>query len=401
MNNIKQLREARNEHARQARNLMDNNPGKMWSPAHQSAYDSHIESIERLDGEITATERSRAGHADVTVQDAIDTAYRERRAPPRDELTNAFIRQGESGFTADQKLAIRNTMSTTTGSQGGFSVPSLVASRFADLMKAFSGVRRVAEVLKTATGGPYNFPSSDGTAEVGERLAENAAASSLDPSFATASLQAWKYSSKIFTVPFELLQDSMLDVEGYVLGRGAERIGRVSNTDFTTGNGTGQPTGFTGAAGSGKVGTSGQTLTVIHDDLIDLVHSVNTAYRQIPQGLAFMMADTSFKVVRKLKDSSLRPLYLPSEDGTSPETILGYPVVVNDDVAAMAANAKSIFFGNWFRCYKVRDALEVMLLRMDDSAFAKLGQVGFIALARIGGNLVDANGVRFYQNSAT
>jgi HK97 family phage major capsid protein len=258
----------------------------------------------------------------------------------------------------------------------------------------------VAEVLKTATGGQYNYPSSDGTAEVGERLAENASASSLDPSFATASLQCWKYSSKIFTVPFELLQDSMLDIEAYVLGRGAERIGRVSNTDLTIGNGTGQPTGFAVAAGLGKTGVTGQTLTVIHDDLIDLVHSVNTAYRQIPQGLAFMMADTSFKVVRKLKDSALRPLYLPS-DGISPESILGYPVVVNDDVAAMAANAKSIFWGNFYRCYKVRDALEVTLFRMEDSAFAKLGQVGFIVFARIGGALVDANGLRFYANSAT
>lgn len=400
MNNLQQLREAKNEYGRLARDLLDKNPGKMWTQGHQVKYDGYIASAERFGDQIKALERARDGQADATVQDAIDTAYRERRVAPSDELTNAYIRSGPLGFSDDQKLAIRNTMSTTTGSQGGFSVPSLVASRFADLMKDFSGVRRVAEVLKTATGGPYNFPSSDGTTEVGERLAENAAASSLDPSFATASLQTWKYSSKIFTVPFELLQDSMLDIEGYVLSRGAERIGRVSNTDLTNGNGTGQPTGFTGAAGSGKVGTTGQTLTVIHDDLIDLVHSVNTAYRQIPQGLAFMMADTSFKVVRKLKDSSLRPLYLPS-DGTSPESILGYPVVVNDDVAAMAASAKSIFFGNWFRCLKVRDALEVTLFRMDDSAFAKLGQVGFILFARIGGALVDANGVRYYANSAT
>jgi HK97 family phage major capsid protein len=355
--------------------------------------------VERMDAEIATLDRMREEFADAQVMDATQTAYRERRSP-MDGLLDTWMRHGEGAFSAEQNLAIQATLSTTTGSQGGFTVPTLVANRLADLLKDFSGVRRVAEVLRTTTGGPFGYPISDGTAEVGERLPENVAASDDDPNFATASLQTWKYSSKVFTVPLELLQDSMFDIEAFVLRRSAARIGRLSNTDFTVGTGVGMPTGFTGAAGAGTIGLTGQAASVIHDDLIDLVHSVNTAYRQIPLGLAFMMADVTFKFLRKLRDgANNRPLYLPS-DGVQPETLLGYPVIVNDDVSPMAANAKSIFFGNWNLAYKIRDALDVTLYRFADSAYVNKGQMGFLCIARIGGNLVDANGVKYYQNSA-
>ena len=67
----------------------------------------------------------------------------------------------------------------------------------------------------------------------------------------------------------------------------------------------------------------------------------------------------------------------------------------------MAANAKSILFG-YFKAYKVRDAMGFTLFRFTDSAYAKLGQVGFLAWARAGGNFVDVgNSLKFYQNSAT
>ena len=65
-----------------------------------------------------------------------------------------------------------------------------------------------------------------------------------------------------------------------------------------------------------------------------------------------------------------------------------------------AASAKSLAFGN-LRSYTIRDALEVMLYRFTDSAYAKLGQIGFMAIARAGGNLADTGAVKLYQHSAT
>ena len=67
----------------------------------------------------------------------------------------------------------------------------------------------------------------------------------------------------------------------------------------------------------------------------------------------------------------------------------------------MAANAKSILFGD-FRKYVIRDVMDLTLFRMTDSAFTLLGQVGFVAFMRSGGNLIDAGGaVKYYANSAT
>ena len=78
----------------------------------------------------------------------------------------------------------------------------------------------------------------------------------------------------------------------------------------------------------------------------------------------------------------------------------GFEAIVNNDMASMAASAKSILFGD-FSKYVVRDVMQISLFRMDDSFYTKKGQVGFLAVLRSGGNLVDVNAVKYYQNSAT
>jgi len=219
-------------------------------------------------------------------------------------------------------------------------------------------------------------------------------------------------------VPFELLQDAIIDVEAFVRQRLATRLGRVGNTGFTVGTGTTQPDGVVPQASSGKVGTTGQTATIIYDDLVDLIHAVDPAYRNGRS--SFMTNDALLKVIRKLKDSQNRPLWVPSFDrgivagvGVSSQggytaesnpvvfdTLMGYPVWVNNDMATPAANAKTLLFGD-FSYYKIRDAMEVQMFRFTDSAYTKLGQVAFLAWVRMGGNLVDTNAVKYYAHSAT
>jgi len=84
-----------------------------------------------------------------------------------------------------------------------------------------------------------------------------------------------------------------------------------------------------------------------------------------------------------------------------PDTILGCPVVINNDVATMAASAKSILFGD-FSFYYIRDVMQAELFRFTDSAYAKLGQVGYLAWMRTGGNLLDTGGcIKHYANAAS
>jgi len=429
---MKRLNEARAERtdlAKQIRNILDNNPGKKWAEdaANQKFYDEKIVAIGALDDEIKRLQAAMDLDADKRFDDAVLNAGGNTGGKKKDPLDlvnifDVFLRKGEQAINEAQWQVIRNTMSTTTPSEGGYTVPSLISSTLYDAMKAFGAMRALAEIIRTTDGKPLNFPTSDGTSEVGELIGQNTTATGQDPSFNTVSLNVFKYSSKIVAVPFELLQDSVINVEAFVMRRLAQRLGRIGNQHFTTGTGGGtQPDGIITRASAGKVGTTGQTLTIIYDDLVDLVHSVDPAYRGANS--AFQTNDSLLKVLRKIKDTAGRPIWTPSYDGginiglSKPgteqtggyagqdrpvmfDTLLGYPVWVNNDIAVPAANAKTMTFGD-HTYYKIRDAMEVTMFRFTDSAYTKLGQVGFLAWCRMGGNLVDTNAVKYYQHSAT
>lgn len=406
---IQALRERRAALAKDTRNVLEQNPGATWNAEHQKTYDANMAEIERIEGEIDRNQKIMDIDADKAIA---DMASHGRHGAPSDEggtderaLAASFIRGGYDGLNADQRGAFRiaNTMSTTTGSEGGFTVRTDVAKSLQDALKIYGGVRAVADVFTTDQGNDLQYPNSDGTAETGELIGQNITATAQDLVFGTSTLSVYKFSSKVVAVPFELLQDSSLDIEAIVRQRLVDRLGRITNTYFTTGTGTSQPKGVVTAAGSGKVGTTGQTLSVIYDDLIDLQHAVDPAYRKL--GCEFMFNDQSLKVIRKIKDSQLRPIFVPGYEtgvpGGAPDTLLGTPININQDMASMAANAKSIVYG-YFKAYKVRDVMEFTLFRFTDSAYAKLGQVGFMAWMRSGGTFVDVGAsLKYYQNSAT
>ena len=117
-----------------------------------------------------------------------------------------------------------------------------------------------------------------------------------------------------------------------------------------------------------------------------------------------MFSQAMRKVVRKLKDTAGRPIWTPSYDagivGGYKDQLLSYDVCINNDMAIPAANAKSLAFGQ-FSNYLIRDSLEVSLFRFDDSAYVIKGQIGYLAWARMGGNLLDVNAIKTYQHSAT
>lgn len=376
----------------------------------QATYDNSMAEIDKIDASIKRINDSNAKLAEdasnYTIAEAADRKGRDTGNKGL-SLYAKWLRGGDNALNADDWATIRNTMSTTTNSEGGFTVQSDVATSVLDALKDFGGMRGVSTVLRTEKGNPMSFPTSDGTAEVGEIIAENITATSADPVFGTKSLPVYKYSSKIAAVPFELLQDSSVDIEAFVQGRLVTRLGRITNTHFTVGTGTGQPTGLITAATTGVTGAVGQTVTVTYDSIINLIHSVDPAYRALGN-CRFMMNDASVKVIRQIKDSQNRPIFVPGYDGTqggaalsAPDTLCGYPIVINQDVAVMAANAKSIAFGD-FGFYYIRDAMDISMFRFTDSAYTKLGQVGFLAWMRSGGNFIDVGGaVKLFVNSAT
>jgi HK97 family phage major capsid protein len=405
---IQTMRERRNGLAVEARKLLDESKDKAWTAENQTKYDGLTGEIVEIDQRIEREQKL----LDLAAEEHVQNRDRDRdpkaKRDTEDMLSDikifdCWMRRGEKGLSAEQATKLYNTMSTTTGSEGGYTVPSLIASELINSLKDFGGMRAVAQLLTTAQGNPLSYPTSDGTAEVGELLAENTAAAALDPSFGTVGLNVFKYSSKVIAVPIELLQDSSVDIEAFVRARIIERIGRITNQHFTTGTGTAQPRGIVTGASSGKVGTTGQTLTVIYDDLVDLLESVNEAY-QLGGECKFMFAQTVRGLLRKLKDTAGRPIWTPGYEAGitagAPDLLLGKSVVINNDMPVPAANAKSIIYGD-MKKYIIRDAMAVNLMRFDDSAYASKGQVGFLAFIRSGGNLVDTAAVKYYAHSAT
>lgn len=290
-------------------------------------------------------------------------------------------------------------LSAVTGAAGGFTVPQGFYNSLLESMKAFGGMRKVrSTVLRTDSGNTLPIPKVDDTSNVGAIVGENSAAgNATDPVFSQLNLGAYKYTSKVFLIPIELLQDSAFNIEAYIRNIIQTRIGRITNTHFTVGTGTGQPTGVVAGSTLGKTGTTGQATSVTYDDLIDLIHSIDPAYRAM--GTEFMFNDGTLKAIRKLKDSNGLPLWQPSMQVGEPDKILGYDYTVNQDVASMAANAKSILFGDFSKFF-IRDVMDLSIFRMGEK-YIDSGQVGFVAFSRHDSVLTDSAAVKYYANSAT
>ncbi|MBK6852103.1 MAG: phage major capsid protein [Burkholderiales bacterium] len=395
-----ELRGLMNSRSRAARALLAEKGSRSWTAAEQATFDMLVDDAEDAQQQLQQAQ-GRGG-------------FQSLRALPQREGVEIFLRKSAKAYTTEERIKVSNAMSTTTGSEGGYSVGSLVASEWVDTIKGYGWVRQVAGQITTDTGGAMKYPVSDGSAELGEVVAQNAVAVAADPTFAGRNLDAHKFSSKVFTVPMELLQDAQIDIVAVILQRARARIGRTQNIKFTVGTGTGEPTGLVPSASVGKVGATGQVITIVYDDLVDIADTVDAQALGMPDasqqgmlpGVGWMFSLTMRRVVRKVKDTTGRPIwtpgYLDAVDMSKPALplLLGYPVFINNDMPSPAASAKSLAFGN-LGSYMVRDVATMVLHRFDDSAFALKGQVGFLAFARAGGNLLDVNSVTLYQHSAT
>jgi HK97 family phage major capsid protein len=418
MSKLAQLRELRDAKAKEATELDAKYPvGSDMPKADIEKLDAILQQVQDVDDQIERhTKVAQLAGADAAdaVQRALESATRDpSKHSESAKSLKAYFAGGLKNLSPEQLAAhnarvtpdIRAAMSTTTTTEGGFTVATEYMKSLEQAMKAYGGMLQVATIMNTGSGATMNFPTADPTAEVGAIIGQNATVSRVDTTFGNVALDTYKYTSNDIAIPWELIQDAFIDIEAYINEVLAMRLGRILNTHCTTGTGTGQPRGVVTAATLGKTGTTGQTLSVIYDDLVDLEHSVDPAYRALP-GVGYMMHDSSVKVVRKIKDTQGRPLFVPGYEqgnpGGAPDRLMGRPITVNQDVPVMAANAKSILFGA-FSKYKIRNVMDLTIFRMTDSVFTRAGQIGFVAFQRLGGNLIDISGttVKYYANSAT
>jgi len=403
---IQQMREKRKALAMALRNLHDKYQNA-WKPEHQKEYDRLANEIGEVDAMIDREEEILRVEAAAKIARDHNGAVADRAGVDAEReraLYNRFLRNGFQGLSPEEQAelrerqaVVRNEMSTGVPAEGGYTVPRGFGGLL-EAMKAFGGMREVASVVQTSTGAPIDFATTDATSEEGEIVGENTEVSRQDFGFGTKSIGAFLYSSKDLAVPFSLLQDNAVDLESHINGRLAQRIHRITNRHFTVGTGVGQPEGIVTAAAEGVVAAEGQVDSITYEDLVDLEHSVDPAYRS-SGSCGFMFHDSTLKSLKKLKDTQDRPLWLPGVAQGEPDTILRYRYTINQHMPEMAAGAKSVLFGD-FKHYQIRDVMQVMLFRMTDSAFTRRGQVGFLAFSRHDGRLLDVGGaVKYFQNA--
>lgn len=304
--------------------------------------------------------------------------------------TNDFRRAQSECFDAPlsaKERVLRRTLSTETGASGGYThAPDVLVNNLEIAMLAFGGMRQVAETLRTESGERLQWPTANDTGNTGQLLDESTSiGSSVDPTFAATYLNAYKFSSKPIIVPQELIEDSGVDIAGIIGTMLGERLGRITNTYYTTGDGAAKPYGLLTQSTSGKT-TAGAT-AILAGEVIDLLHSVDPAY--VTMGASWMMHNTVLGAVRQIKDGAGNYIWLPSMMDTQPDRILGYPVTVNQDMASsVAASQKTIAFGQLSK-YKIRTVRSVRLYRLQE-LYRATDQDGFVAFTREDGVLLDA-----------
>lgn len=353
-----------------------------------------IENIEKALGEpITPAARGVDGQAiPIGIEDA----------PTYRDAFNAYIRvQGQVGaMDADlrQVLAVgyapvEARAQTTTATAGGYTVPTEMAAFITKSMAMWGPMYdpNITSEMITSGGGAITLPTVNDTSRVvvkhveGTTLTDDGGS---DVTFGEKTLNAYPFNTEWLRVSKELADDSVFNIEQFLAELLGEGLGRRANTELTTGDGTGDPNGIVTASALGKTAAAVAAITV--DELIDLIHSVDPAYRGSPKA-RFMMNDTVFAAIRKLKNSSGEYLWQPNIAAGAPPTLLDQPYSINQAMPAMATGLKPIVFGD-FGKYYVRKVGSPMIGAIQDKDFwPGFGIAGYI---RFDGELADTAAVK-------
>ena len=293
------------------------------------------------------------------------------------EYKSAFWNAMKDNATAE----IKNVLRIGSDPDGGYLCPDEFEKRLIDGLEEENILRRFANVIQTSSG-EKKIPvvASKGTANW---LDEGATIAESDNTFNQISIGAWKLGTAI-KVSNELINDSVFDIESYIVSEFARRIGAKEEEAFFAGTGTGQPLGLLANTGGAEVGvtTSGAT-ALTFDDVYDLFHSLKIGYRN---KAVFIVNDQTVKALRKLKDGTGQYLWQASVAAGTPDTLCGRPVYTSVYMPQIAAGAKTIIFGD-LKYYWVADRQGRIFQRLNE-LYAPSGQVGFLATQRVDGKLI-------------
>lgn len=406
---LHELKQAYNELARNMRNLHDKIGDNTWTDEQRSQWNDWKQKLDGFDEQIKREEALRDADQrfvednEEEHRDNLDNEERGGQSidEQRAQAFDGFLRQGMSEMSAEQRQILREmrAQATDPDTAGGYTVPTEMLNRIHEAMKDYGGLASVAQILTTDSGHTLEWPTSDGTAEEGELIGENSQASEGDVVFGIKNLGAKKLSSKVIRVSNELLNDSGIDIQGFLASRIGSRLGRGEAKFLVQGTGAGtpeQPTGLQASVTGTTTAASSSEFT--WQEVNGLIHSIDPAYRRAAN-FRIGLNDNTLKLMTEMEDLQGRPLWLPAVSGAAPATILNVPYFVDQGIADIGVNAKFMYAGD-FAQFIIRRVRYMVLKRLVER-YADFDQTGFLAFHRFDCVLQDAAAIKALQGAAS
>ena len=289
------------------------------------------------------------------------------------------------------KRPVHNVMEEGTPSTGGYLVPVEFDRTLVKALARENVIRSLAKVITTAAPHRINVALTDVAADW---VAESGVFTPSTPTFNQLSLDAFTLRAAAL-VSEELLQDSMFDLEDYLINNFALAFAAKEEQAFCIGTGEGQPTGiFTVKGGDVGVTTAGAA-DIKADELIDLTYSLKDGYKR---NAAFVLNSATLAGIRKLKDGNGVYMWQPSLQAGEPDRLLGFPVYISQYAPTVASNAYTVAFGD-FQNYWIADRSGRTIRRANELHIANL-QTGFYAFQRVDGKTVLPEGIKLLKQHA-
>jgi HK97 family phage major capsid protein len=314
-----------------------------------------------------------------------------------------YLRVGEKGLTAEEHKA----MSVGTDLNGGYLVSPDKSGQMVKKIFETSEVRRYAAVQAISTDaleGSADLDEASGgwVTELGTR---SDSTTPTVPQPWRIPVHEWYSQPKASQ---KLLNDASIDVAAWLNGKVADKGARVQNTAFVTGTGVGQPRGFASyttnatyawgtpqhvvSGTNGSWGTDPNAITKLNS----LMGTLKDFY--VPGSNFFMTRLTKFSI-RSLTDASSagKFVFIPSFAAGVPDTVLGVPVVVFQDMADYTTTgALGLAYGNLNKFYQIVDRQGISVLV---DPYTSKPYVIFYTTARVGGDVVDFEAMKFLKFS--
>ncbi|MCA3562353.1 MAG: phage major capsid protein [Aestuariivirga sp.] len=323
---------------------------------------------------------------------------------PGDYHKRARLMEAEAAVSGPDE---RRTSTTLTGADGGHLVPAPVMTDIVRRLTNLSPIRLIARAVEVSSTGT-KFPldrQGTGSGWIAENVTRTATA---EP---TLDLRTPSYGTcyALMAATEELMMDSAINITSWLTESAAVALAATEGAAFVAGNGTNRPTGFlsgptpvTTADSSRASGTlqyvvGGAAAAISSvDGIVNLYWALKAGHRQNGN---WVMNSATAAVVQLLKDTQGRSLWAPALSEAAPATLLGRPVVLAEDMQAIAANNFPIAFGNFNSGYLIADQ-GGLRITVDDN-ISTPGLVKFYIRRRVGGNILDSEAIKLLKVSTT